>query len=218
MERQNWLEIDDYLYKSVNFDSDEKIIISVILSFTKDGKKFYMSQKGFSETYGIPNATVSRKFRSLKKYGIINETINGLCINMSELEFTLNVTKKFKKTRKAGPGRKKKYNHGDLTEHNHGDNTINQGDSNDNQGDSLEYNHGDINKNHSDIDLNQGDLQLLKTTKGLPKEIKKEIKKDIIENLSDSFYDDFKNEVKQDKQNDIDPMILSLAMDFDKDF
>ena len=205
MERQNWLEINDYIYKSVNLDSDEKIILSVIISFTKDGKKFYMSQKGFSETYGMPSATVSRKFRSLKKDGIIDETKNGLCINMSELEFTLNLVKKIKKTRKGGPGRKKKENHSDSLEHNHHDLNKNHHDTEHNHHDSLEHNHHDLNKNHHDIKKNQGDYQLLKdNNKVLPKDIKKDTKKDINENLDDSFFDDIDLSTTYYKKPEID--------------
>ena len=50
------------------------------------------------------------------------------------------------------------------------------------------------------------DKVLDKVTKQINKEVTKP---------EDSFFDDFRNEIKQD---DIDPRILSLVMDFDKDF
>ena len=203
MKRENWLEINDYIYRSINLDSDEKIIISVILSFTKDGKKFYMSQRGFSATYGMPVATVSRKFISLKKDGIISETENGLGINMKELEFRLNIVKKIKKTRKGGPGRKKKDNHHDYNECNHHDTDCNHHDTPCNHHDYNECNHHDTQCNHHDTKKNHSDYGLLKdNNKELPKENTKDTTIDINSDLGvseetpksnpidDSFIDD----------------------------
>ena len=218
MKRENWLEIDDYVYRCKNLDSDEKIIISVIMSFTRDGRKFYMSQIGLAETYGMTKGLVNKKFTQLKKLNLLIEDENGLRVDISELEYLIGIETKFRGTKPGGPGRKKTNNQNDTTNNqndyknnqndyhtnNQNDYKNNQNDTTNNQNDYHTNNQNDYLNNQNDFKNNQNDLQLLKDyNKELQKEeITNDITKVISSDLGvssetpksnptdDSFFDD----------------------------
>lgn len=177
-EYKQFVVIPDFLYSCRNLDNDERLIIAVVMSYENDNKKLYMSKATFAETYGMSISTVKRKFASFIKDGILVDTGKGLKLDWSELDFRLAV-KKTMKTRKAGPGRKPKQNHGDTTK------------------EVTEQNHGEPSQNHGDTTNritvipreNHGDTQLIK----LKKELKNSIKAE-----TSSFY--FNNDIKNSNQ------------------
>jgi len=188
-EYKQFVVIPDFLYNCRNLDNDERMIIAVVMSYQNDNKKLYMSKATFAETYGMSISTVKRKFASLIKDGILKDTGKGLTIDDSELDFRLSV-KKVMKTKKGGPGRKPKQNHGDTTQ---------------NQNEPIpsvtEQNHFEPSQNHGDTTdgitviprQNHGDTQLIK--------LEKELKKDIKEEPETSFYS-FMKGADEDKPKD----------------
>tara|TARA_R110000744_G_scaffold207836_1_gene326536 strand:- start:33 stop:617 length:585 start_codon:yes stop_codon:yes gene_type:complete len=185
-EYKQFVVIPDYLYNCRNLDNDERLILSVVMSYENDNKKLYMSKATFAETYGMSISTVKRKFASFIKDGILIDTGKGLKLDWSELDFRLNI-KKILKTKKGGPGRKPKQNHGDTTQ---------------NQNEPIKKNHGEPSQNHSDTTdritviprENHGDTQLIK--------LEKELKKDIKGQETFSF-DMFRKEVKEEDELDV---------------
>jgi hypothetical protein len=112
MEKQYINISSDLFHKAL--DSDERFIISVIRSYTDNGKQFYQRFDSFCNDYGFSLSTITRKFnRLVDTVGIIQKQRSGMGyvydVDEDELEYYLKYWKSTKKT-KAGPGRKKASN------------------------------------------------------------------------------------------------------------
>jgi DNA-binding MarR family transcriptional regulator len=73
---ETYIKLKTKTLKSKGLDIYEKVIISYIISFIENNKKFYSTNEQISEELEIPVSTVKKKIKSLIEKGFINSNVH----------------------------------------------------------------------------------------------------------------------------------------------